>query len=122
MADTARREFMLGEGAGTGGGSQNLKVNLGPSHPAMHGIIRITAELDGEVIVNADVEIGYLHRAPVFSLLLLIEYLRGKRRAAQAPSRRLTRGDQGRGSHQGPGSPPAHLPPARSTHHLAAVG
>ena len=63
MADTARREFMLGEGAGTGGGSQNLKVNLGPSHPAMHGIIRITAELDGEVIVNADVEIGYLHRA-----------------------------------------------------------
>jgi len=63
MADTARREFMLGEGAGTGGGSQNLKLNLGPSHPAMHGIIRITAELDGEVIVNADVEIGYLHRA-----------------------------------------------------------
>ncbi|MBI4254205.1 MAG: NADH-quinone oxidoreductase subunit D [Candidatus Rokubacteria bacterium] len=63
MAGTARREFMLGEGAGTGGGSQNLKVNLGPSHPAMHGIIRITAELDGEVIVNADVEIGYLHRA-----------------------------------------------------------
>src|SRR3972149_2964824 len=63
MADTARREFMLGEGAGTGGGGQKTKLNLGPSHPAMHGIIRITAELDGEVIVNADVEIGYLHRA-----------------------------------------------------------
>jgi len=63
MAETARREFMLGEGAGTGGGSQNLHVNLGPSHPAMHGIIRITAELDGETFVGADVEIGYLHRA-----------------------------------------------------------
>jgi NADH-quinone oxidoreductase subunit D len=63
MADTARREFMLGEGSGTGGGSQNLHVGMGPAHPAMHGIIRITTELDGEVIVKADVEIGYLHRA-----------------------------------------------------------
>ena len=37
-------------------------LNIGPSHPAMHGIIRIVAELDGERIVGADVEIGYLHR------------------------------------------------------------
>ncbi|MGH7326411.1 MAG: NADH-quinone oxidoreductase subunit D [Candidatus Rokuibacteriota bacterium] len=54
---------MLGEGAGTGAGSQNIHVGVGPAHPAMHGIIRIVTELDGEVIVNADVEIGYLHRA-----------------------------------------------------------
>jgi NADH-quinone oxidoreductase subunit D len=54
---------MLGEGSGTGAGSQNLKVGVGPAHPAMHGIIRIVAELDGEVIVDSDVEIGYLHRA-----------------------------------------------------------
>ncbi|OGX29432.1 MAG: NADH dehydrogenase [Omnitrophica WOR_2 bacterium RIFCSPHIGHO2_02_FULL_67_20] len=38
-------------------------LNIGPSHPAMHGIIQIIAELDGERIVGADVEIGYLHRA-----------------------------------------------------------
>lgn len=63
MADTTRREFMLGEGSGTGSGSQNLHVGMGPAHPAMHGIIRILTELDGEVIVRADVEIGYLHRA-----------------------------------------------------------
>jgi len=63
MAETARQEFMLGEGGGTGGGPQNLHVGVGPAHPAMHGIIRILTELDGEVIVNADVEIGYLHRA-----------------------------------------------------------
>ncbi len=63
MADTARREFMLGEGSGTGSGSQNIHVGMGPAHPAMHGIIRIVTELDGEVIVRADVEIGYLHRA-----------------------------------------------------------
>jgi NADH-quinone oxidoreductase subunit D len=63
MPETTRREFMLGEGAGTGGGSRNIQVGMGPAHPAMHGIIRILTELDGEVIVKADVEIGYLHRA-----------------------------------------------------------
>src|SRR5260370_16532716 len=36
---------------------------MGPARPAMHGIIRIFAELDGEVVVRGDVEIGYLHRA-----------------------------------------------------------
>ena len=63
MAQRTRREFMLGEGSGTGGGPQNLHLGVGPAHPAMHGIIRIAAELDGETIVRADVEIGYLHRA-----------------------------------------------------------
>ncbi|MGH7391718.1 MAG: NADH-quinone oxidoreductase subunit D [Candidatus Rokuibacteriota bacterium] len=61
---TTTREFMLGEGAGTGsGGTQSMHLGVGPGHPAMHGIIRIVTELDGETIVNADVEIGYLHRA-----------------------------------------------------------
>jgi NADH-quinone oxidoreductase subunit D len=63
MAKRTRREIYLGEGSGTGSGSQHLYVNMGPSHPAMHGVIRIVAELDGETMVNADVEIGYLHRA-----------------------------------------------------------
>ena len=44
-------------------GTENLVVNLGPSHPAMHGIVRIVTELDGEQVVKTDVEIGYLHRA-----------------------------------------------------------
>lgn len=42
--------------------TKSMLLNIGPSHPAMHGIIRIVAELDGETIVGADVEIGYLHR------------------------------------------------------------
>ena len=58
MAETTRREIMLGEGAGTGA-SQDLKLGMGPAHPAMHGIIRIVADLDGEIIRKADVEIGY---------------------------------------------------------------
>jgi NADH-quinone oxidoreductase subunit D len=40
-----------------------MTLNLGPSHPAMHGIVRIVVDLDGERIETADVEIGYLHRA-----------------------------------------------------------
>jgi NADH-quinone oxidoreductase subunit D len=64
MADKTTQDLFLGEGPGAGGGgSQNLFVNLGPAHPAMHGIIRIFAELDGEIVVKTDVEIGYLHRA-----------------------------------------------------------
>jgi len=65
MSDRTARELFLGEGGipGTGDGSQHLYVNLGPAHPAMHGIIRIFAELDGEVVVKGEVEIGYLHRA-----------------------------------------------------------
>src|SRR3989442_1030459 len=42
--------------------SRNLLLNVGPSHPAMHGVIRILAELEGETVVKASIEIGYLHR------------------------------------------------------------
>jgi len=37
-------------------------LNLGPSHPATHGTLRAVVRLDGEVITQAEVEIGYLHR------------------------------------------------------------
>lgn len=37
-------------------------LNIGPSHPATHGTLRVMAELDGEVINRANVEIGFLHR------------------------------------------------------------
>lgn len=43
--------------------TKSMLLNVGPSHPAMHGVIRIITELDGETVVNSDVEIGYLHRA-----------------------------------------------------------
>ena len=39
-----------------------MVVNLGPSHPASHGTIRTLAALDGETIVAAACEVGYLHR------------------------------------------------------------
>jgi len=42
--------------------SKYLRLNLGPSHPATHGTLRIFVELDGEQIRDMKLEIGYLHR------------------------------------------------------------
>jgi len=42
--------------------SESMILNIGPSHPATHGTVRIVAELSGEQILDADVEVGYLHR------------------------------------------------------------
>ena len=42
--------------------AQTMLVNMGPSHPAMHGTIKLVLELDGETIVNMIPHIGYLHR------------------------------------------------------------
>ena len=43
--------------------SENQVLNMGPSHPSTHGVLRIILELDGELIVKATPIIGYLHRA-----------------------------------------------------------
>lgn len=42
--------------------TEEVIVNMGPSHPAMHGTVRIVLRIDGELIKDADVQIGYLHR------------------------------------------------------------
>jgi len=42
--------------------TREMLLNVGPAHPAMHGIIRIVTKLDGERVVDTEVEIGYLHR------------------------------------------------------------
>jgi NADH-quinone oxidoreductase subunit D len=39
-----------------------MTINMGPQHPATHGVLRILLELDGEIIVKATPFIGYLHR------------------------------------------------------------
>ena len=39
-----------------------MRLNMGPSHPAMHGTIRMVLDLDGENLINLDVQPGYLHR------------------------------------------------------------
>ncbi|HXP97420.1 MAG TPA: NADPH-quinone oxidoreductase [Telmatospirillum sp.] len=37
-------------------------LNLGPQHPATHGVLRVIVELDGEYVIRAEPVIGYLHR------------------------------------------------------------
>ncbi len=41
---------------------EKLVLNMGPSHPATHGVLRLVLELDGEEIVKAVPDVGYLHR------------------------------------------------------------
>ena len=44
------------------GASDVMEIQMGPSHPASHGTIKFNLRLDGETILDIDVEIGYLHR------------------------------------------------------------
>lgn len=41
---------------------EKMIINMGPSHPATHGVLRLILELDGEVITKAIPDVGYLHR------------------------------------------------------------
>jgi NADH-quinone oxidoreductase subunit D len=41
---------------------EKMVLNMGPSHPSTHGVLRIVLELDGEIITKAMPDIGYLHR------------------------------------------------------------
>ncbi len=49
----ASTEDMIGE---------KLVINMGPSHPATHGVLRVVLELDGETITKAIPDVGFLHR------------------------------------------------------------
>jgi len=42
--------------------SEVMSLQMGPSHPATHGTIKFNLKLDGEKILDCDVEVGYLHR------------------------------------------------------------
>src|ERR1043166_806460 len=43
------------------GESKTMVLNMGPQHPSTHGVLRVGLELDGETIVKADPDLGYLH-------------------------------------------------------------
>ncbi len=57
VAGTPILEVPVAEGAK----DQHLVLNMGPQHPATHGVLRLVVELDGEIIVRLYPEIGYLH-------------------------------------------------------------
>src|SRR3972149_11351396 len=43
------------------GSAETMVLNMGPQHPSTHGVLRVVLELDGETVVKARPEIGYLH-------------------------------------------------------------
>ena len=42
--------------------SNELIINMGPQHPATHGVLRVILKLDGEKVLGTECVIGYLHR------------------------------------------------------------
>src|SRR5207237_31365 len=40
---------------------EKMVLNMGPSHPATHGVLRLVLELDGEIITKATPDIGFVH-------------------------------------------------------------
>ncbi len=43
-------------------GAETMTVNMGPQHPATHGVLRVELEIDGETVVKSTTHLGYLHR------------------------------------------------------------
>ncbi|KPN31315.1 NADH-quinone oxidoreductase subunit C/D [Halolamina pelagica] len=48
--------------AGDAGGTDTMFLNIGPHHPATHGVMHLEATLDGEQVVDVEPDIGYIHR------------------------------------------------------------
>jgi NADH-quinone oxidoreductase subunit D len=72
---TGREQVTVGIGAGAAGlagherggaggelATQDMILNIGPQHPATHGVLRLRLTLDGERIVSCDPVVGYMHR------------------------------------------------------------
>ncbi len=57
MAERQILEAPVAEGAH----DQHMVVNMGPQHPATHGVLRVVVELDGEIVVRLQPDLGYLH-------------------------------------------------------------
>jgi NADH-quinone oxidoreductase subunit D len=51
-----------GRGAGTDLATEDMVLNIGPQHPATHGVLRLRVTLDGERIVDCEPIVGYMHR------------------------------------------------------------
>jgi NADH-quinone oxidoreductase subunit D len=57
----AGRELTVGIGAG-GLATSDMVLNIGPQHPATHGVLRLRLVVDGERVISADPIVGYMHR------------------------------------------------------------
>jgi len=60
IRDTAAKVAVADELPDVSG--DKMVLNMGPSHPATHGVLRLRLEMDGEIITKAEPDVGYLHR------------------------------------------------------------
>jgi NADH-quinone oxidoreductase subunit D len=60
VGDTLARGLNLAQAVEPFG--EKFILNMGPSHPSTHGVLRLILEMDGEVVTKATPDIGYLHR------------------------------------------------------------
>ena len=60
-SSAGKRELTVGMGAG-GLATADMVLNIGPQHPATHGVLRLRIVVDGERIVSAEPIVGYMHR------------------------------------------------------------
>jgi NADH-quinone oxidoreductase subunit D len=58
---TTSQELTVGTGAG-GLATADMVLNIGPQHPATHGVLRLRLVIDGERIITAEPIVGYMHR------------------------------------------------------------
>ncbi len=52
---------VLADDRAASGGPRRMMLNMGPQHPSTHGVLRLAVTLDGEIIVDCQPDIGYLH-------------------------------------------------------------
>jgi len=62
IPEEQKKPFLAQNGATGSRRREELLLNMGPQHPSTHGVLRIVLELDGERIVKATPDLGYLHR------------------------------------------------------------
>ena len=62
IPDDQRHVFMAGDSPESSKRTTELLLNMGPQHPATHGVLRVVLELDGERVAKAIPDLGYLHR------------------------------------------------------------
>jgi len=62
IPESQKQAFLAEPGRSGSRRREELLLNMGPQHPSTHGVLRVVLELDGERIVKATPDLGYLHR------------------------------------------------------------
>jgi len=62
ISEEQKKPFLVENGSAGSRRREELLLNMGPQHPSTHGVLRVVLELDGERIVKATPDLGYLHR------------------------------------------------------------